>query len=239
MIIFRSSKTILKKRPSSPPPPQPQPSSEVVESTDLPPKEVSSTSEAASDVTSTEVSAANEPITQKEASDGDGNVISEAMEVDQPISSTDAAESTTTAPTATTPQTFETTVTSSEATSVTSSEDTSTSEAAATMLALGQMASEAAPCGNGSDAGNNAEEKVVYMMMDENQQFDPSQTFYIDSNSLANGDLSKLVVAATSEAAAPATTVHAADPAPQPEGATAVSVDTASKVDSTEAANAE
>ena len=160
------------------------------------------------------------------------------MEVDQPIS-TEAETTSTTAPTPTTPQTFETTVTSSEATSVTSSEDTSTSEAAATMLALGQMA-EAAPCGNGS-GDNNAEEKVVYMMMDENQQFDPSQTFYIDSNSLANGDLSKLVVAApsaTSEAA-PAT-VHAADPTPQQhEGGTVVSVDTAPKVDSTEAANAE
>ena len=158
------------------------------------------------------------------------------MEEDQPIPSTEA-ESITTAPTATTPQTYETTVTSSEATSVTSSEDTSTSEAAATMLALGQMASEAAPCGNGNE--NNAEEKVVYMMMDENQQFDPSQTFYIDSNSLANGDLSKLVVAATSEAAPSAATMHAANSAPQVEGATPVSVDTASKVDSTEAANAE
>ena len=178
------------------------------------------------------MSAANEPITQEASG---GNVVSEAMEEEQPISSTEA-ESTTTAPTATTPQTFETTVTSSEATSVTSSEDTSTSEAAATMLALGQMAEEAAPIGNGNE--NNAEEKVVYMMMDENQQFDPSQTFYIDSNSLANGDLSKLVVAATSEAA-PAATVHAANTAPQPEGANAVSVDTAPKVDSTEAANAE
>ena len=80
-------------------------------------------------------------------------------------------------------------VTSSEAL-VTSSEDTSTSEAAATMLALGQPQE--------AMASNEVNKEETYLLVvEDGQQLDQlnSQTFYIDSNSLANGDYSKMVLA--------------------------------------------
>ena len=87
------------------------------------------------------------------------------------------------------PHTSVTGVTSSEAL-VTSSEDTSTSEAAATMLALGQPQE--------AMASNDVNKEETYLLVvEDGQQLDQlnSQTFYIDSNSLANGDYSKMVLA--------------------------------------------
>lgn len=85
----------------------------------------------------------------------------------------------------------------------TSTEDKSTSEAAANLLALGQTPALAAEAGKEAAANN----ETYLLVVDEANQLDQlnSQTFYIDSNSLANGDLSNMVLTtgppAASEAA--------------------------------------
>jgi len=87
---------------------------------------------------------------------------------------------------------------------VTSSEDKSTTEAAATMLELGQQNAEQTVSDihqnalvTASEAVGKSDDGNTYLLVvDENSQLDQlnSQTFYIDSNSLANGDLTNMVL---------------------------------------------
>jgi len=99
------------------------------------------------------------------------------------------------------------------------SEDKSTSEAAATMLELGGAAAASEEAAIGKD-GN-----TYLLVVDESNQLGDqlnSQTFYIDSNSLANGDLSHMVLTesngqhqliSTQDATAAVDSAHAEQPA--------------------------
>jgi hypothetical protein len=90
-------------------------------------------------------------------------------------------------------------VTSTE-TAVTSSDDTSTSEAAATMLALGQ--GFGSPQEDASSVDKTAADGDTYLLLVDDasggtqldDQLNSQQTFYIDSKSLENGDMSNMVL---------------------------------------------
>lgn len=80
-------------------------------------------------------------------------------------------------------------------TAIESVKSSATTEAAATMLELGQLIQ--APNQNVDGSSTDVNKDATYLLVvDESNQLDQlnSQTFYIDSNSLANGDLSNMVL---------------------------------------------
>lgn len=177
-----TAKKILKKRSLSPPPPKPSTDSEDEEEEEGEQQEEDPTTtqdEIEKVTTSTEEApTANDEVTE---STDKADVVSEVEQSNEAsVSSTEMEE-----------------------TAVTTTEEADNSEksAAETMLELGSSSTE----DQASTAAPEASKDTYLLVVDDANQLDQlndSQTYYIDSNSLANGDLSNMVLATDQPTAA-------------------------------------